>query len=228
MLSCSIKSLAWKLPQLLGPGYIWYLSFFLFSFCNLSSFSTTDPQHNDLAWLISHPCIVIFLTWLSLFSRLISFNPCWFCYSVQSTLFLCWHEGLGYLLLLWRLLPAHISSASAIFVFHSSSGGWNFHSLLGGSGCHSLWPWMTARGTAFSLPPKAKLHSGNVWAVPIASQKSCGCGRCKLTQHGDEISSRLGIDVPNRKWILLTSFLVSCHDKWKSEQQHKNGWQNKQ
>lgn len=104
-------------------------------------------------------------------------------------------------------IPAcSVSSASTVFVFHSSSGGWNFHSLLGGSGFHSPWPWMAARGTAFSLIPKAKLHSGNVWVVPVASQKSCGCGRCELTQHGDEISSRLGIDVPNRKWIVLTSF----------------------
>lgn len=117
-----------------------------------------------------------------------------------------WHVGVGYSQLLWMLLPAHISSASTSFVFHSSSGGWNFHSLLGGSGCHSLWPWMTVRRIAFSLPPKAKLHSGNVWVVPIASQKACGCGRCKLTQHGDEISSRLGIDVPNREWIVLTWF----------------------
>lgn len=208
MLSYSIKSLAWKLTQLLGPGYVWCLSFFLFSLCNLSSFDTTDPghKHNDLEWLISQPYIVISLTCLSLFSLLMPFSPCWLCYSVQSALFLNWREGLGYLQFLWRLLPAHISSASTIFVFDSSSGGWNFHSLLGGSGFHSLWPWMTARGTAFSLSPKAKLHSGNVWVVPVACQKSCGHGRCKLTQHGDEISSRLGIDVPNRKWIVLPSF----------------------
>lgn len=101
-----------------------------------------------------------------------SSGPCWHRYSVQSTPLLRWHEGLRYLQLLWRLLEAHSSSASTIFVFHSSSGGWNFHSLLGGSGCHSLWPWMTARGTTFSLPPQAKLHSGDVWCVPIASQKA--------------------------------------------------------
>lgn len=146
-----------------------------------------------------------FPTWRSWFS-LLFFSPCWLCYSVQSAWFLGWHESLGYLQVLWRLLPALVSSASTIFVFHSSSGGWNFHSLLGGSGFHSLWPWMAARGTAFSLLPKAKLRSGNVWVVPVASQKSCGCGRCKLTQHGDEISSRLGIDVPNRKGIVLTLF----------------------
>lgn len=147
-----------------------------------------------------------FLTWLSLFSLFLLFGPCWLCHSVQSAWFLGWQEVLGDLQLLWRFLPALVSSASTVFVFHSSSGGWNFHSLLGGSGFHSPWPWMAARGTAFSLIPKAKLHSGNVWVVPVASQKSCGCGRCELTQHGDEISSRLGIDVPNRKWIVLTSF----------------------
>lgn len=143
--------------------------------------------------------------WLSLFSFPRFLSPFWLCYLVQNVWCSGWCEGLGYLVL-WRFLAASVSPASTIFVFHSSSGGWNFHSLLGGSGFHILWPWMTAKGTAFALPPKARLHSGNVWVVPIASQKSCGCGRCKLTQHGDEIFSRLGIDVPNRKWIVLTSF----------------------
>lgn len=147
-----------------------------------------------------------FLTWLSLFS-LLFFSPWWLGYSVQSAWFLGWHERESRIFAAPLETPASlVSSASTIFVFHSSSGGWNFHSLLGGSGFHSLWPWMAARGTAFSLLPKAKLRSRNVWAVPVASQKSCGCGRCKLTQHGDEISSRLGIDVPNRKWIVQTLF----------------------
>ena len=116
---------------------------------------------------------------------------------------------------------APVSAAHTSSGFHSSSGGWNFHSLLGGSGFHSLWTqWLLREQCLHSLLPKAKLHSGNVWVVPIASLKSCGCGRCKLTQHGDENSSRLGIDVPDRKWMYYWLYSqVSCHE-WKEEHHH--------
>lgn len=104
---------------------------------------------------------------------------------------------------------APVPQPAPTLAFHSSSGGWNFHSLLAGPGVHSLWPqWLLGEQCLHSLPPKAKFHSGNVWVVPIASLKSCGCDRCRLTQHGDENSSRLGIDVPDRKWI-CTDFISS-------------------
>lgn len=124
-------------------------------------------------------CMVISLTLLSLFSLL--------CFSVPAD-FVIQFKVRGFLVDARakdifsssgdsRLLTALREPISA---FPSSSGGQDFHSLLGGSGCHSVWPWMAARGTAIVLPPQAKLHCGDVWAVPIASQKSCGCGRCGL------------------------------------------------
>lgn len=178
---------------------------FLFIF--LMSFVFLGYNRSTASWLIAYPSIVISLT---RFSFLL--------YGFQSLLTsllsqkhtVSWLTGRPRIFAapLGSCLPP-VSSASTIFVFHSSSGGWNFHSLLGGCGFHSLWPRMTAWGTAFSLPPTVRLHRGNVWVVPVAAQKSRGCGRCEPAQHGDEISSREGIDVPSRKRVVPTSFSKS-------------------